>query len=113
MNRILTSDIENEANTSYSLRRFTKCSTIRSHTCLCNNIYECPLNVYQYIMKRLALSASNLPRGLYCHVKLRKLRQCVTNRKDSRYDPHVVFILQVSSEWIIEELGNLLDRPPT
>ena len=104
MNHILTSYIEYEASTSYSPQRFTKCSTIRSHTCLCNKIYECPLNVYQYIMKHLALSASNVPRGLYCHVKLRKLRQCVTN---------YVFILQDSIGRIVDELGNLLDRPPT
>ena len=113
MNRILTTYIEYEANTSYASQRFTKCSTIRSHTCLCNKIYECPLNVYQYILKYLALSASNVPRGLYCHVKLCKLRQCVINRKDSRYDPHFVCVLRVSSERIVDVLGNLLDRPPT
>ena len=64
-------------------------------------------------MKYLALSASNVPRGLCCHVKLRKLRQCVSNRKDSRYDPHVVSILQDSIGRIVDELGNLLDRPST
>ena len=64
-------------------------------------------------MKYLALSASNVPRGLYCHVKLCKLRQCVINRKDSRYDPHFVCVLRVSSERIVDVLGNLLDRPPT
>ena len=55
-------------------------------------------------MKHLALSASNVPRGLYCHVKLRKLRQCVTN---------YVFILQDSIGRIVDELGNRLDMPLT
>ena len=63
-------------------------------------------------MKHLSLSASDVPKWLYCRVKSHKTRQCVTNRKESSYDPTCDFILQDSNGRVVDSKGNILDKPP-
>ena len=102
VNYMLPSYIDNEANISKSSQRCETCSNIKSHTSLCNSNYKFPLNVYQYYMKHLSLSASDVPTWLYCRVESHKTRQCITNRKDSRYDPTCVIILQDSIGRVVD-----------
>ena len=112
VNHMLPSYLDNEANLSNSSKRFDKCSNIKSHTCLRNINYEFPLNVYQYYVKHLSLSVSDVPKWLYCHIKSYKTRQCVTNKKDSSYDPKCDFILQDSIGRVVDSKGNILAKPP-
>ena len=63
-------------------------------------------------MKHLSLSVSDVPKRLYCKVKSHKTSQCVTNKKDSSYDPTCAFILQDSIGRVVDSKGNILAKPP-
>ena len=106
---VLANSDDAEVNNASSYKKFNK---KRKQANVSKSEYDYPPSVYRYYVRKLGLQLSEVPKWLNCKLLAHKSKQCLTNKKDSKYDPKCELILQDANGTVVEENGKPIKHPP-